>query len=333
MRRISLLIASLIAVATTPTLVGPRLYAQSASSLANAPLTHLVIVVPDVDKVAKGYEKLWGMDAPPAISKMEFDLANGKKEKVKVTYVPLPNFYLQVVEPESKTGLLGTHLKKYGLGVWALGIGVDANVDAVRAELVAKGGKWTVGKKGGAYAGVDFRETPLGTTLFIGPSARPAAVPAAATEQKGLFGGLRISHVGLANSDAAASVKMYADVLGLKPVEPRRFPPEGPFPYPPDMPWTKNGWVMTAMMQSANKIGVEIIQGMGGPNPWDYHIQHHGGVSIMHIAVGRGKYSHEDWLRVGQQEYGGKWTNGGPPPQKMAFAYLDWSDTLGLVIE
>jgi catechol 2,3-dioxygenase-like lactoylglutathione lyase family enzyme len=332
MRRISLLIAVLLGVVTTPTMVGTRVHAQSGSSLANAPLTHLAIVVPDIEKVAKGYAHLWGMETPPAISKMEYQLANGKKEKVKVAYVPLPNFYLQILEPESKSGLLGTHLKKYGLGVWALGIGVDADVDKVREELVGKGGKWTVGTKGGAYAAVDFRETPLGTTLFIGPTQRPS-MPEAPSEQKGLFGGLRISHVGLANSDAAASVKMYADVLGLKPAEPRRFPPDGPFPYPPHMPWTKNGWVMTSMMFSANKIGVENIQGMGGPNPWDDHIKRHGGVSIMHIAVGRGKYSHEEWLRVGQETYGGKWTNGGPPPQKMAFGYLDWSDTLGLVIE
>ena len=51
----------------------------------------------------------------------------------------------------------------------------------------------------------------------------------------------------------------------------------------------------------------------------------------MHIAVGRGKLGREEWLKVGQEK-GGKWTNGGPPPSG-TFAYLDWTDTLGIVIE
>lgn len=338
MRRFSILIALLLTVCVVAprTLVTTTVHAQSNVSLASAPLTHLGIVVPDIEKVVKGYQDLWGMDTPPAISKMEYDLPNGKKEKVRIAYVPLPNFWIEILQPESKNGLLGTHLKKFGLGVWKMGMGVDANIDKIREELVAKGGKWTVGKKGGTYAAVDFRDTPMGTTVFIGPSQRPPMSPAP-TEQKGLFGGRPISHFGLANTDAAASVKMFVDVLGVKTVEPRRFPPEGWFPYPPKM-WTETGTVQTCILPGANKIGIEIIQGVGEPNPWSYHIAHHGGVSIMHIAVGRGKLSREDWLRIGQEK-GGKWTNGGPapkdggPPPYGGFAYLDWSDTLGLVIE
>ena len=49
---------------------------------------------------------------------------------------------------------------------------------------------------------------------------------------------------------------------------------------------------------------------------------------IMHIAVGRGNIPRDEWLRIGQEK--GGWTNGGADS---FFAYLDWSDTLGLVIE
>jgi hypothetical protein len=95
------------------------------------------------------------------------------------------------------------------------------------------------------------------------------------------------------------------------------------------MPWTKQGWVQTIMVQSANNIGMELVQGMGGPNPWEAHIQKQKGTSLMHIAVGRGNIPRDEWLRIGQEK-GGKWTNGGPDSP---FAYLDWTSTLGLVIE
>jgi hypothetical protein len=56
-----------------------------------------------------------------------------------------------------------------------------------------------------------------------------------------------------------------------------------------------------------------------------------GGPEVQHIAVGRGSLSRDEWLRIGQEK-GGKWTNGGPPPDG-TFAYLDFASTLGLVFE
>lgn len=299
---------------------------QTGPLLKDAPLTHLVVVTPDIAKTAKGYGDIFGIPAPVA-RETEYDLPNGKKEKARVAYVPMPNFYIAIVQPTGK-GPMRDHLKQYGLGLWALGVGVDSNVDAVVAELQARGGKRTGGRKGGSFAWVDLRQTPLGATLIIGPSARPE-MPAAPTEQTGLFGGLKISHVGFANTDAVASAKMIADIFGMKPVEPRRFPPKGPFPYPPNM-WTTDGAVQTAMLFQKG-IGLEVIQGVGEPNPWSAQIKKQKGICLMHIAVGRGKYGREEWLKLGQEK-GGKWTNGGPPPEG-SFAYLDWTDTLGIVIE
>ena len=219
------------------------------------------------------------------------------------------------------------HLQKFGLGMYALGVGVDANLDAVRAELESKGGKWTGGKKGGSYAFVDFRATPIGATLAIGPTARPA-MPAAPTTQTGLFGAQPVNHVGFANIDATASIKKLVEVFGMAVAEPRRYPASGPFEYPPDMPWNRDSAVMTAMLRQG-AIGLEVIQGVGEPTPWSHQIKMQKGVSLMHLAVGRGNIPRPDWLRIGQEK-GGKWTNGGV---NSAFAYLDWSETLGLVIE
>lgn len=302
--------------------------AQAAAPLKDAPVTHLAIVGPDIDKLTKGYADIFGIPVPE-VKTMPYDLPNGKTADVKYAYVPMPNFYLELLQPVSKTGPIYDHVQKFGVGIYALGVGVDSDIDGVRAALEAQGGKWTGGKKGGAYAFVDFRNTPLGATIVIGPSARPA-MPAAPAQQSSLFGGRPISHVGFANTDAAASVKKLIEVFGMTPVAPRRFPPEGPFPYPPDMPWTKDGSVMTAMLQQGKPpVGLEVIQGVGEPNPWSANIKKQKGISAMHIAVGRGNIARPDWLRIGQEK-GGKWTNGGVDSP---FAYLDWSDTLGLVIE
>jgi hypothetical protein len=256
-------------------------------------------------------------------------MTNGKKAEAKVAYVPLPNFWIEILQPVTKAGPIHDHLQKFGIGIHHLGVGADANVDALRAELESKDGKWTGGVKGGNWAFVDFRHTPLGTTIELGPTARPA-MPAAPTEQTGLFGGQRISHVGWGNPDAKASLDKLVQVFGLDYAPLRRFPDKGWFPYPPNM-WTKEGWVETTMVPSANKIGMEIIQGFGGPNPWSAFAAKQKGPALMHIAVGRGKIPREEWLRIGQEK-GGKWTNGGPPPEG-SFAYLDWTETLGIVIE
>ena len=156
---------------------------------------------------------------------------------------------------------------------------------------------------------------------------RPA-MPAAPTTQTGLFGGQPVSHVGFANIDASASIKKLVEVFGMPSAEARRFPPSGQFEYPPDMKWNRDGAVMTAMLRQGT-IGVEVIQGIGEPNPWSHQIEKQKGVSLMHIAVGRGSIARPDWLRIGQEK-GGKWTNGAPDGN---FAYLDFTDTLGLIFE
>lgn len=326
MRRFGMGILLLAAVVAAP-LTRAAVEAQTAPLLRNAPVTHLGIVTADIKTVAAGYADIFGIPLPE-VKTISIDLINGERAEMKVAYVPMPNFYLEILEPVTKSGSVYDHLQKFGLGIHHMGVGLDANIDAVREELLSKGGTWTGGTKGGRYAFVDFRSTPLGVTLEVGPTARPA-MPAAPTTQTGLFGARPVSHVGFANTDAEASMKKIVEVFGMAPVAPRRFPPEGPFPYPPNM-WTANGSVQTAMVRQGD-IGLEVIQGVGEPNPWSHHIKMQKGVSAMHIAVGRGGISRADWLRIGQEK-GGKWTNGGPPPEG-SFAYLDWSETLGLVIE
>lgn len=312
--------------AAPPVQPAPVAIPQKPTLLTQSPLTHLGIVCADLRPVVKGYADIFGI-AIPEIRKVTFDLPNGRTVEARVAYVPMPNFYLELLEPVTKSGPIYEHLRRFGLGVHHMGVGVDHDVDAVVAELVSKEGKWTGGRQGGTQAFVDFRHTEIGATLEIGPTARPA-MPPAPTTQTGLFGGQAIRHVGLANLDIEKSLQKYVEVFGMSLVPVRRFPPEGWFPYPPGHQWSKTSYVLTNQLNQQG-INIEFIMSVASPTPWTHHIQKQKGTSIMHIAVGMGKIPRDEWLRIGQQK-GGKWTNGGADS---FFAYLDWSDTLGLVIE
>ena len=317
----------LVALVTAPRADLAPVSAQSASSLKDAPLTHLGIVCADLDSVARGYADLWGISVPE-ISTISIALTDGSTADARVAYIPLPNFYLELLQPVTEAGPLHDHLEQFGLGMHHIGVGVDANIGAVRAELESKDGKWVGGAAGGDYAFVDFRHTPLGATLEIGPTDRPS-MPDPPTTQTGLFGSRPIGHIGLANIDADASRAKYIEVFGMEDApEVRRFPPEGKFPFPPGHQWNPEAYVRTVMIPQAG-IGLEMIQSVGSPSPWTHHIDMQKGTSLMHIAVGMGEIPRDEWLRIGQEK-GGKWTNGGADS---FFAYLDWTETLGLVIE
>ena len=317
----------LLALVTAPQADLAPVSAQSASSLKDAPLTHLGIVCADLDSVARGYADLWGI-AVPEIGTISFDLMDGSTADVRVAYIPLPNFYLELLQPITEAGLIHDHLEQFGLGMHHIGVGVDANVDAVRAELESKGGKWSGGAAGGDYAFVDFRHTPLGATLEIGSTERPS-MPDSPTTQTGLFGSRPIGHVGLANVDADASRAKYIEVFGMEDApKVRRFPPEGQFPFPPGHQWNPDAYVRTVMTPSGwNRSGDDRVSRIAIAVDSPYrHAE--GDVAHAHRRW-HGEIPRDEWLRIGQEK-GGKWTNGGADS---FFAYLDWSETLGLVIE
>lgn len=307
----------------------PAVPAQSAPTLAGATVTHLALAVRDIDATARKYADLFGIPAPE-VRTLSVDLPGGSREELKVATIPMPDFRIELNQPVSKAGPVYEHLQKYGLSVHRLGLSIDGSVDEMRAELVKKGGKWTGGTQGGAFAFVDFRER-LGATLEIRrqtASASAALAPAAPT---GLFGGRRVSHVGLAVKDFNETVNAYVEILGVKPpATANKFPSSGAFPFPPGHKWDPNTRVLTNMVR-VGRVAIEWIQSEGSPTPWTQSWQDQKGLAITHIAVGRGDIPRDEWLRIGQEK-GGTWTNGGPAPEG-TFAYMDFTDSLGLIFE
>jgi catechol 2,3-dioxygenase-like lactoylglutathione lyase family enzyme len=322
-----LITALIVAIALT---ASGTAQTPSASALTTGTLTHLTVVTPDIDATARKYADLFGIPVPQ-IRNQTFELPNGSKIDVRTASVPLPNFRIDLNQPITKSGPIYEHLQKYGLTVHRLGVSTDGRLDDIRAELAKKGGKWTVGTTTGDYAFVDLRDR-IGATLEITKSAgQPAAAPATPPQQTGLLGGLAVNHIGLAVRNIEETMNAFVEILGVAPVRVNDFPnPPAPFQFPPDSKWDTSAHVRTNMLRYS-RIGIELIQSVGSPTPWTETLEKQKGLGIQHMAVGRGTLSREEWLRQGQAK-GGKWTNGGPPPQG-TFAYMDFSDTTGLIFE
>ena len=308
--------------------LGQPFVAQDAPSLANATMTHVGVTVRDIEAAARGYADIFGIPVPE-IQTVTSVQPDGSTADLKVANVPLPNFSIQLLQPITESGPVHDHLEQFGIGVDHLAFSIDSDLDQMRVALVQIGGRWTGGEQGGGYALIDFRER-LGAAIEIVRGV-PPATSNAPSEETGLFGGRPLRHIGLAVSDVDETIAAYADVLGTARTQATRFPPEpGPFPFPPGIGWNTDAYVMVTQLQHSG-IGIELIQSIGGPTPWTDFVEKQRGPAIQHLAVGRGSLSREDWLRIGQEK-GGKWTNGGPPPDG-TFAYLDFSEILGLTFE
>src|SRR5262249_23399649 len=140
-------IAIVFAVALLTAPAPARVKAQEAARIGASPLTHVGMVVPNVDKAIQQYVKVMGF-APPKPATYPLDLPNGQKAEVKLAYLYMPNFHMELIEPVSKVGPFYDHLQKYGMSIEHLGYEVAGSIDDVRAGLEQKGGKWVLGSKG-----------------------------------------------------------------------------------------------------------------------------------------------------------------------------------------
>jgi hypothetical protein len=341
MQRISLLaVAVSIALSCAPG--GGILRAQTAAAplpvtgpLAGASITRLGVVVPDIEKTVRKYGEIFGTDAP-AIRQETVDLPDGSAVTVKVARLHEPGFQIEIIQPEGKRGPFADYLATYSRGHFSMGLSVRGNVDEIRQTMQQQGGMWTGGKAGGAYAYINFQER-LGGTIHVVQEPVPA-IPNSLPTQTGIFGGRPLGHVGIATTNIEDTHKAFIEILGVGNlpigIVPRGVP--GPWPYPPNSKYDGSVKLRHVILRMGT-VGIELIESLGGPTPWTDAIEKYKGTTFQHIAVGRGKHEYEAWVRMGLK-MGALWTNGSIPgrgvvPNSGPFAYLDWTDSLGLVIE
>ncbi|MEQ1897647.1 MAG: VOC family protein [Vicinamibacterales bacterium] len=303
------------------------LVAAQGGELATARVSHIGVVVPDIDKAVKEYVRVMGF-ATPKVNTYPLPLPDGGKTAIKVAVLHMPNFFLELNQPVDKVGPFHDHLQAQGISIMHLGLALPGtgSVDAVRADLEKKGGRWTLGSKGGNSAYLDFNKT-LGTSYEVVRGAGPAGEPPPSVPPGDALpplAALNVGHVGFAAADTTALTEAYGRTFGVAAPKVMEYKDAQ---YPPNNIWSPTAFLRLAFW-SQGGTGLEAIQSVGGPTPWSEDVVKHKGSIAQHLAINVG--NRMDEIIKDLTAKGGKWTNGKPGG---AYAYLDFSSTLGLIFE
>ena len=132
--------------------------------LATLPVSHVGLAVTDAAAVATGFAKLLGIASPTVVEYKDSQYPPGTKWNSSA-YLRLASWRqgatgLEVIEsvgtPTPWSEFVAHHK---GSSVQHIAINVGNRMDETIRDLQAKGGKWTNGKAGGAYAYLDFQDT------------------------------------------------------------------------------------------------------------------------------------------------------------------------------
>jgi hypothetical protein len=322
----------LIALAIVTTALGapgePSAAQTSAGELASAPLTHIGVVVPDMDAAVRQYVRVMGF-APPKVDTVPVPMPDGQNAEIKLATLLMPNFFIELTEPVNHVGPYYEHLRTHGMSIMHVGVALaflTGNVDDLRGAGEQQGGRWNLGAKGGKFAYLDFRAT-LGAMIEMnrgGVDLSGHSVPPPTGDALPRLATLAVTHVGSAVTDASVAANGYAKLLGITPPKVIDYKDSQ---YPPNAKWNNSAYVRLATWKQG-AIGVELIESVGAPTPWSEFVAHHKGPSVQHIALNAGNWMDE--LIRDLLSKGGKWTNGKPGGN---YAYLDFTDTLGLIFE
>jgi catechol 2,3-dioxygenase-like lactoylglutathione lyase family enzyme len=304
---------------------------QTASTQGNglntAKVTHIGVVVSDIDAAVREYGRIMGFK-PPQVNTYPLPLPDGGKVEIKVATFNMPNFGIEVIQPLSAQGPYQEHLKAFGTSIQHVGLMVPGpgSIDEVRSALEQQGGRWTLGAKGLNYAFVNFQPT-LGTSLEVNRGGVPAGATAMAPAPGDALpplASLNATHVGFAATNTANVVGGFAKALGIAPPKVMEYKDSQ---YPPESKWDRSAFLRLAFWDQGG-TGMEVIESVGSPTPWSDFVTKQKGTAAQHLAINVGDKMDETIRDLVAK--GGKWTNGKPGGN---YAYLDFMDKLGLIFE
>jgi len=315
-----------VAAAVVGLSVRATLTAQG-TELAAARVTHVGVVVPDMDAALREYVRVMGFRVP-TINTYPIPMPDGRKAEFKLATLRMPNFFIEVIQPVNTVGPYYDHLQAHGMSIQHMGVAVSdaGSIDDLRSALEQKGGRWTLGTKGTTYAYVSFEST-LGATVEVVKGAGGAGEPAPALPAGDALpplAALPVTHVGFAAIDTAAVVNGFAKIFGIAPPKVMDYKDAQ---YPPAAKWNRDAYLRLAFWNQGG-MGVEVIESVGRPTPWSEYVQRQKGTAAQHLAINVGNRMDETIRDLTAK--GGAWTNGKPGGN---YAYLDFMDTLGIIFE
>lgn len=291
------------------------------AAMGDAPLFAVGVTTSNIEETTRQYQRILGivpknLTGPEDIAVTEPD---GAKVTLQMRVAFFPNFYVKIQQPVSTNGPYAAHLRRYGRGLQNMQLKVP-NAQAVRVDLQNKGGNWTLGLASDPWAYVDL-QSKLGTTLE--PVNMRASFPVDIAPGATLpLGAMPIDHISVAVANADEAGKTYSDIFGIK------------------RPKLKTSDLKSASGAKNLKpvrlrvaywkqggIGIELVQSIGSPSLWSDIVRKQGN-SLYSICFTAGDRM-PDFLKDLQAKGGtllyvsDDGTN----------AFLDFRDTLGLVIE
>ena len=268
MRNKSLLAAVVVIAATalTGAAAPNQEHGQDLRIFGSRTVTHVGVVVRDVEKAAKAWADLFQVEVLPVTDTKPVAFPKGYRgdrgAHTRVAQVHFNNMLVELEQPVGGASPWKDFLDKYGEGIHHIGFNVAGLEDHVRL-LESKGGKRVLGETGGSVALVDLmpqfgltielakvqKDTPLGTP---GPPAT-----------KGMKDPARI---GLMVRDGDAFKARYIDLFDV-PVNPPVESKGRTLQFPKDFtgdPQASNREIYVPL----DNFWVNLIQPVGGKSPW-----------------------------------------------------------------
>ena len=129
----------------TPTAVPPTTRIVTQTPLSSTVISHIGIVVPDIDKTSRMFSEIFGVSGPPvrtaSLSLPEGRPSNGVPMVIRFVNFIVGNMRLELVQPVSGPSPHQDHLARFGPSLHH--IGFDLEVPKIGIDyLVSKGGRW-----------------------------------------------------------------------------------------------------------------------------------------------------------------------------------------------
>lgn len=186
----------------------------------------ITIATPDLHAFAARLAPILGM-SPAPVSDVPIAMPNGEPAQLRLCRFQLQGFSVSLAQPLDPRLPHADFLERHGPGIHHLGFNTRSNLDALIPALSAKGGIWTVGGRGVAYAQMNFQDqlgAALGLSSTAGTVPTGAVAPAYVDEDLAavpLPGGRellvqhRVTNVGIVVRSIEDTAHAFSDIFGL----------------------------------------------------------------------------------------------------------------------
>ncbi len=233
------------------------------STFGTRTVTHVGVVVRDVEKTARAWADLFKVEVSPITETKPPNVpGGGRGGHTRVAKVRFNNMTVELEQPVGGASPWRAFLEKYGEGIHHIGFNVST-LDAHVQLLESKGGSRTLGQMGGDHAMVDLMPQ-LGLSIELTKTSTPT--PLGTPGPPATKGMQDPARIGVMVRDGDAFKARYVDLFDV-PVNPAVESKGRTLQYPKDFtgdPQASNREIYVPL----DNFWVNLIQPVGGKSPW-----------------------------------------------------------------